>query len=105
MHVISKRPFSDAAKKHPQQRDALMNLYRVLSRNSIQFNSPDEMRQVFPSLDNFKHKDKWWVLDIGGHRLRLIACIQFVQNRMSVKQIVTHAEYDTLCERYVQGKL
>ena len=105
MHVISKRPFNDAAKKHPRLRDALTNLYRVLSRNSTQFNSPDEMRQVFPSLDNFKHKDKWWVLDIGVHHLRLIACIQFVQNRIYVKHIVIHAEYDKLCERYVRGEL
>jgi len=57
MHVISRRPFNDAVKKHPNQRQALEDLYRVL--RSSHFSSPDEMRQVFPSLDNFKYKDKW----------------------------------------------
>ncbi len=60
--------------------------------------------EVFPSLDNFKHKDKWWVLDVGGNHLRVIAFIQFVQNRMYVKHIVTHAEYDGLFKRYSRGK-
>ena len=79
-----------------------MDTYQVL-KNS-QFGSPDEMRRVFSSLDNFKYRDKWWVLDIGGHRLRLIAFIQFLQGRIYVKHIVTHAEYDKLTQRYRRGK-
>lgn len=103
MHVISKRPFDDAAKAYPNQRRALEDLYRVLRRS--EFGSPDEMRRVFPSLDNFKYKDKWWVLDIGGNQLRVIAFVQFIQNRMYVKHIVTHAEYDKICNRYAKGDL
>ena len=103
MHVISRRPFSDAAKAHPNQRQAIFDLYRVL-RNS-QFSTPDEMRLMFPSLDNFKYRDKWWVINIGGNRLRMIAFIQFYQNRMYVKHILTHAEYDKICKRYATGKL
>ena len=100
MHVISKRPFYEAARRFPNQREALLDLYRLLNRESVRFNKPEDMRQLFPSLDNFKYKDRWWVLDIGGNHLRMIAFIQFAQNRMYVKHIVTHAEYDKLCERY-----
>ena len=103
MHVISKRPFSDAANSHPNQRQALDDLYRVLRKST--FDSPDDMRQMFPSLDNFKHKDKWWVIDVGGNNLRVIAFIQFVNNRMYVKHILTHAEYDKICKRYKKGEL
>ena len=103
MHVISKRPFNEAAKAHPNQRQALEDLYRVLRKS--EFASPEEMRRVFPSLDNFKHKDKWWVLDVGGNHLRIIAFIQFVQKRMYVKHILTHAEYDKVCSRYARGDL
>ena len=102
MHIISKRPFNEAAKKYPNQRQALEDLYKVLHKSS--FNSLDEMRHIFPSLDNLKHKDKWWVLDVGSNHLRVIAFIQFVQNRMYVKHICTHAEYDKLCNRYARGK-
>ncbi len=100
MHIISRRPFNDAAEKHPNQRQALLDLYHVLKK--AEFSSPDEMRQLFPSLDNFRYRDKWWVIDIGGNNLRLIAFIQFVQNRMYVKHIVTHTEYDKLCKRYAR---
>lgn len=103
MHVISKRPFNEAAKAQPNQRQALEDLYRVLRKS--EFASPEEMRRVFPSLDNFKHKDKWWVLDVGGNHLRIIAFIQFVQKRMYVKHILTHAEYDKVCSRYARGDL
>lgn len=103
MHVISKRPFSDAAKTHPNQKQALLFLYRVLRKSK--FASPEEMRQVIPSLDNFRHRDKWWVLNVGGNRLRVIAFIQFLHNRMYVKHILTHSEYDKVCDRYARGEL
>jgi mRNA interferase HigB len=103
MHVISKGPFNDAARTHPNHRQALEDLYRVLRKSA--FRSPDEMRRMFPSLDNFRHKDKWWVMDIAGNHLRLIAFIQFVHNRMYVKHILTHADYDKLCNRYARGDL
>ena len=32
-------------------------------------------------LDNFKYRDKWWVLDIGGNNLRLLA---FMSKRFSI---------------------
>jgi len=105
MHVISKRPFIEAARKHPNQRDALLKIHKTLSSNSARFESPDEMRRVFPSLDNFSYVGKWWVLDVGGNHLRMIACILFAQNSLYVKHIVSHAEYDRLCERYRRGDL
>jgi mRNA interferase HigB len=103
MHVISKRPFADAARAHPNHRQAVEDLYKVLRKSD--FGSPDAMRRMFPSLDNFKYKDKWWVIDVAGNRLRVIAFIQFVHNRMYVKHILTHAEYDKLCNRYARGDL
>ncbi len=98
MHVISKAV--QRAQQRPIRNDAeaIDRTYRVL--RSGDFDTPQALRQVFPSLDNFKYKDKWWVLDIGGNNLRLIAFIEFGDNRMYVKHIATHAEYDKLCKRY-----
>lgn len=103
MHIISKKPFAEAADRFPNDRAAILDVYNVLRRGS--FSSPHEMRNVFPSLDNFKHRDRWWVIDIGGHNLRLIGAIQFVHQRIYVKHIVTHAEYDKLSRKYAQGAL
>lgn len=101
MHVISRKPFNDAIKRYPNDAVALLNVYKLLKNND--FHSPDELRCVFPSLDNFKHKDKWWVIDIGGNNLRMIAFIEFCHCRLYVKHIVSHAEYDKLTKRYLRS--
>lgn len=102
MHIISKRPFDEAARKHPTDRDAIIDVYHVLNKGV--FETPNKLRCVFPSLDNFKYKNKWWIIDIGGNNLRLMSAIQFVHQRMYVKHIVTHAEYDKLCQKYKKDK-
>ncbi len=99
MHVISRKPFNDAAKKYPNNAGADA-LYKTLRNSS--FESPDALQELFPSLDNFKYKDKWWVIDIGGNNLRLIAFIEFRDNRIYVKHIVAHSEYDKLCKKYAK---
>ena len=98
MHVISRKPFVDAARKYPNDAAAIERTYKVLHNGT--FKRPDDPRKVFPSLDNFTHKDKWWVIDIGGSNLRLIAFIEFRNNRIYVKHIVNHAEYDRLSRQY-----
>ena len=103
MHIISRRPFHNAARAHPQHKVALKDAYRGLRK--AKFDSPGAMRLVFPTLDNFRYRKKWWVIDIAGNHLRLIAYIHFEQNRMYVKHILTHAEYDRLCRRYAKGDL
>jgi len=102
MNVISKRPFLDAARKYPKDRSALLEMFKLLQKTD--FHNPDELRAVFPSLDNFKHRDKWWVLDVGGNNLRIIAFIQFVNKRVYIKYVVNHAEYEKLTDAYRKVK-
>ena len=47
MHVISKRPFYEAARRYPNQRNALLDIYRVLSRRSVKFSCQEEMQQLY----------------------------------------------------------
>ena len=103
MHVISKKPFSDAAEKYPNDREAIMDIYNVLRIG--EFETPLVLKDTFASLDNFKYIDKWWVIDIGGNNIRLIAAILFSCQKVYVKHIVTHSEYDKLTKRYKKGEL
>jgi len=98
MNVLTKRIFNDAANKYPNDKAALMDMFKVLQKTD--FSSPDELKKVFSSLDNFKYKDKWWVIDVGGNNLRMIAFIQFVNKRMYIKHIVNHSDYDKLTDKY-----
>jgi mRNA interferase HigB len=102
MNVITKKAFVDASKKYPNERNSLLAMFKILKKND--FSTPNDLKAVFPSLDNFKYKDKWWVLDVGGNNLRLILFIQFVNKRIFVKHIVSHADYDKLSERYRKEK-
>lgn len=100
--MISKRPFLDAVRKYPNERSALLDMFKVLQKTD--FNTPDELRAVFSSLDNFKYRDKWWVLDVGGNNLRMIAYIQFVNKRIYIKHIVDHDGYEKLTNDYRKVK-
>ena len=100
MHVISRKLFYAAANRYPNDAAAIERTYEVLRKG--EFKRPDDLKKVFPSLDNFKHKDRWWVIDIGGNNLRLIAFIEFKDNRMYVKHIVNHTEYIKLSRRYAK---
>lgn len=103
MHVISKLPFENAKLMYPNDADALDATYKVLKESKAK--NPDELRKIFPSLDNFKYVDKWWVIDIGGNNLRLIAFIEFVGSRCFIKSIVSHAEYDKITKQYREKKV
>lgn len=92
----------EAAEKYPNDAAAIERTYLVLRRGK--FHSPEMLKKIFPSLDNFKYKKKWWVIDLGGNNLRLMAFIEFRDNRMYVKHIVTHAEYDKLCKKYAKER-
>jgi mRNA interferase HigB len=98
MHVISRKAFDEAVKKYPNNASAINTTYLVLKKGN--FRTPQELKRVFKSLDNFKYKDKWWVIDIAGNHLRLLAFIEFVHGKVFVKHIVTHSEYDNLTQIY-----
>ncbi|HCG7330516.1 type II toxin-antitoxin system HigB family toxin [Vibrio parahaemolyticus] len=98
MHVIRREPFDTAARLYPHCSDALDDTYRALKSSKAK--TPEELKKVFPSLDNFKYVDKWYVIDIGGGSLRLIAFIEFVGGKCFIKHIVTHAEYDKITNQH-----
>ena len=102
MNVITKKAFGDAARKFPNERNSLLALFKILKKND--FSTPNELKAIFPSLDNFKYREKWWALDVEGNNLRVILFIQFVNKRIFIKHIVTHADYDKLSERYRKEK-
>ncbi|WP_394126670.1 type II toxin-antitoxin system HigB family toxin [Vibrio hepatarius] len=98
MHVISKNPFEQAKKNYPNCASSLEATWKALKKTKAA--TPEELKQIFPSLDNFKYVDKWWVIDIGGNELRLIVFIEFSHGKVFVKDILTHAQYDKFTAKY-----
>jgi len=98
MRIISKKPFDEAGKLYPNDATALNDTYKVL--HTDKFLTPEQLKARFASLDRFKYREKWWVIDIGGNNLRLIIYIKFETQNVFIKHIVTHKEYDRLTDQY-----
>jgi mRNA interferase HigB len=103
MHVLSKTPFENAKALYPNCAEALEATYKTLVNTTA--GTPEELKKIFPSLDNFKYVDRWYVIDIGGNTLRLIAFLEFQGSKCFIKHIVSHAEYDRITDGHRTKKI
>lgn len=92
MHLITQKALKDAAEKFPQHALEILALGRVVSKGY--FRTPEALKGLFPSLDNFKYLDKHYVIDIARNELRVIVMIFFDSQKFYVRQVFTHKEYD-----------
>lgn len=51
-----------------------------------------ELRQIFPSADQVENLT---VFNISGNKYRLIALVDYTYQKVFIRHILTHAEYDT----------
>jgi len=102
VHIISRKKFIEACNKFSNHCSSIDMTYHALNKND--FKNSKEMKKIFKSLDNFKYKKNWWVIDIAGNNLRLIAYINFEIKKIFVKHIVKHSEYDKLTDYYRSHK-
>lgn len=98
MHIISRAPFDEAAKRFPNDAQALADVYKTLKR--LRFATPEEMKKVYATLDRMKYRERWWVIDVGGNNLRIVFYADFDAGRLFIKHIVAHSAYDKLIKKY-----
>ena len=89
MHIINQKRIWDAKKQYPQSSKALDSWYRIIKRN--QFSDFSELKAAFNSVDKVKDL---YVFNIGGNKLRLIANIHFMRQKVYLRYILTHKQYD-----------
>ncbi len=89
MHIISRKALRQFAQRHPDSENALNTWFHLVM--SKQFASFHDLREYFPSADQV---GDLIVFNIGGNKYRLIASIHFNRQKVYVRQILTHAEYD-----------
>ncbi len=89
MRIITRKRLLESAKKHPDCSNALESWYRIVKHTD--FNSFNDLRQTFPSADQV---NKYTVFNIGGNKARLIAAIHYNTQRIYIRHILTHTEYD-----------
>jgi mRNA interferase HigB len=89
MRVISKRPLREFWSHHPESRAMLEDWYHKARQVSAA--SFTELKQPFASAD---YVDGATIFDVGGNRYRLAAVIHYNTQRIYVRHVMTHAEYD-----------
>ena len=89
MHIITRKRLNEFAAIHPNSKSALQEWYRRIKMGT--FHNFAELRAVFPSADQVGGLT---VFDIGGNKVRLIAAIHYNRQKLYIRAVLTHAEYD-----------
>ena len=89
MHVITRKRLNEFAEKYPETRTALANWYDLVRSND--FSSLPNLKLMFPTADQV---GKLTVFNVGGNMVRLVAAIHYNRNRIYIRGVLTHEEYD-----------
>ena len=89
MHVITRKRLNEFAARYPETRSALAQWYETVKKND--FANFAELRLMFPAADQV---GKLTVFNIGGNKVRLIAAIHYNRQKVYIRAVLTHEEYD-----------
>ena len=89
MRVISRKILREFCRSHSDSCDALYDWYRVASKSHWQ--NLIEVQAVYPKAEAVGNLT---VFNIKGNRYRLIVDLVYASQRVYIKYVLTHAEYD-----------
>ena len=89
MRIISKTALVNFYRIHPESRERLEAWYRTCKAcNAANFS---ELKQTFQTAD---YVPKFTVFDVGGNEFRLVTVIHYDKQRVFIREVLTHAQYD-----------
>ena len=89
MHVIARPALIAFWRRYPDAQAPLSAWFRLMQ--SMECASLHELREVFPGAD---HVDGLTVFNIGGNKYRLVAAMHYNRQKVYVRGVFTHSEYD-----------
>jgi mRNA interferase HigB len=89
MHIITRKRLNEFAQKHPDTKTSLEHWYKLMKQG--RFLSFVELRMEFPHADQV---GKLTVFNIGGNKARLIAAIHYNRQKVYIRAVLMHDEYD-----------
>ena len=89
VRVISRKILREFCQIHADSCDALYSWYRVASRAKW-----ENLTQVRATYQSAEAVGNFTVFNIKGNRYRLIVDIIYPTQRIYIKYVLTHAEYD-----------
>jgi mRNA interferase HigB len=99
MHVISKHAITVFSLKHPAARVPLEAWFRLVkTSNYLNFN---ELKKTFNSVD---WVTPYVVFDVGGNNFRVVCAVHYDRQKLYIRDVLTHAEYDRWSTSYRSKK-
>jgi mRNA interferase HigB len=89
MHVITKSRLVDFWKKHPDSQRSLSSWYKRV--RLARWESLNDLRSVFSATDSVENLT---VFNIGGNKYRLISLVDYRYQKVFIRAVLTHSEYD-----------
>jgi len=89
MHVITRKRLNDFADRYSDTKTALARWYQLIKKG--RFVTFAELRTVFPSADQVGNLT---VFNLGGNKVRLIAAIHYNRQKVYIRAVLSHEEYD-----------
>jgi mRNA interferase HigB len=99
MHVISKKPFETFWLKHPAARVPLEAWFRLVGLSV--FEDFLDIKKTFNSAD---YVPPFLVFDIAGNNFRVICVPHFNRQKLYIRGVFTHTEYDRWSKTYRSKK-
>jgi mRNA interferase HigB len=89
MHIVSRKRLLEFAERHADVADQLDSWYRIAK--SAAWENLVDVRQTYPATDSVGN---FTVFNIKGNDYRLITSIVYATQRIYIKYVLTHSEYD-----------
>ncbi|NVD97637.1 type II toxin-antitoxin system HigB family toxin [Massilia sp. BJB1822] len=89
MHLISNKALLDFAAQHPNARTPLQTWRKAIESRS--FVNYADIKSVFGATDK---AGDFYVFDVGGNKFRVIATINFSFQKIYIRHVFTHQEYN-----------
>jgi mRNA interferase HigB len=89
MHIISMRRLREFWQQHPDAEKPLRAWFTHV--DNAHWQNFAEVRHDFRSTDQVK---RLTVFNIGGNKYRLVARIEYERQRVYIRSLMTHGEYD-----------
>ena len=98
MRIISRKALREFGEKYPDARTPLDAWYRIVKGRA--YRSPHDVRGDFPTASFVGARRT--VFNIGGNKYRLVVDMRYDLERVYIRHVLTHAEYD---RRTIEGTL
>jgi mRNA interferase HigB len=90
MRVISKTALDEFFDQHPAAKSSIQAWYTLALK--CQADDLASLKKTFGTVDYVP--PQYYIFDVGGNNYRVIAAIHFDRQKLFIRHVLTHKEYD-----------